>query len=103
MLERWRCRAHRDVGGHRFHELLQLIKSAAEREGLSVVAVNPAYTSRTCASCGEVHKEVKDGYGRVSQDKFRCQCGWEVHADYNASLNIAMRGKEALDKKEKAA
>lgn len=37
--------------------LHEAIKSAAEREGLIVISVNPAYTSRLCSSCGTIwHK-----------------------------------------------
>lgn len=75
--------------------LRQLITQKAEREGLWVREVNPAYTSRTCHACGTVWKAPKDGYGRVSQGVFRCSCGCEEHADRNAAINIARRGLEA--------
>jgi len=68
------------------------IRQAAEREGLAVELVPPRYTNRTCSACGKVWKEPRDGYGRVSPSLFRCDCGAEIHAHRNASLNIARRG-----------
>ena len=52
-----------------------------------VEKVNPAYTSQTCNSCGEVAAE-----SRQSQSVFRCvACGHQAHADVNAARNIAGR------------
>ena len=40
-------------------ELIGAIKNAAQREGIPVVDVSAAYTSKTCSACGHVHKELK--------------------------------------------
>ena len=45
-----------------------------------VEKVNPAYTSQDCSKCG--NRGVRD------KDSFKCVCGFEANADYNASLNI---------------
>ena len=45
-----------------------------------VEKVDPAYTSQDCSSCG--NRGVRRG------DSFKCGCGFETGADYNASLNI---------------
>lgn len=68
------------------------IRHAAEREGLAVLAVPPAYTNRTCSTCGKVWKEAGE-FGRVSAAVFKCSCGAEMHAHRNAALNIARRGR----------
>ena len=53
-----------------------------------VVAVDPAFTSQTCAACGAV-----DGRSRRSQARFRCvACGHADHADLNAAREILRRG-----------
>ena len=52
-----------------------------------VVKVDPAYTSQTCSQCGHVGKA-----NRPSQAVFACQaCGWALHADHNAAINILVR------------
>ncbi|MHA1722848.1 MAG: zinc ribbon domain-containing protein [Candidatus Baldrarchaeia archaeon] len=54
----------------------------AERAGRRVVRVKPANTSKRCANCGYV---VKDLYLRDRW--FICpNCGWEADRDLNASL-----------------
>ena len=86
------------------------ITQAAEREGLKVYEINPRNTSTTCSACGENYPKPKGGgynkeFGRISQAKFKCECGFEDHADRNAAINIARRGLEASEeeKKKKAA
>jgi transposase len=76
------------------HAMRTAVKNAAEKEGLYVAAVPPAYTNRTCSGCGKVWAEVKDGFGRVSFTEFKCDCGQALHAHRNAALNIARRGLE---------
>ena len=67
-----------------FNDLLCKIRYKAELAGLSVVDVNPAYTSQTCSRCG-----LKSKDNRVSQSKFICSfCGLKKNADVNASKNI---------------
>ena len=56
--------------------------------GGQVLAVNPAYTSRTCRVCG--HEAVEN---RRSQALFACvACGHTEHADVNAAKNILAAG-----------
>jgi putative transposase len=60
--------------------------------GGEVLAVNPAYTSRTCSACG--YESVDN---RKTQAKFHCvSCGHEAHADHNAALNILAAGHAVL-------
>lgn len=64
------------------------IENKAKEYGRTVIAVNPAYTSQTCSSCGEVHKE-----SRKDQEHFKCvSCGFEMNADHNAAINILNKG-----------
>ena len=70
-----------------FHQLGTFIAYKAQRSGVPVVYVDPAYTSRTCADCGHTDKK-----NRVSQAWFACRsCGVVAHADRNGSRNIAAR------------
>ena len=50
--------------------------------------VNPAYTSQTCHSCGNV-----DSKSRISQSEYVCvNCGYISNADTMASKNILSKG-----------
>ena len=56
--------------------------------GGQVLAVNPAYTSRSCRVCG--HEAAEN---RKSQALFACvACGHTEHADINAAKNILAAG-----------
>jgi IS605 OrfB family transposase len=62
----------------------QSVANAAERRGLLVDEVNPAYTSQDCSRCGL--------RGIRKRHAFSCpQCGHEAHADVNAAVNIRLR------------
>jgi putative transposase len=50
--------------------------------GRVTVAVNPAYTSQECSSCGAIVKKS------LSTRTHACQCGCELGRDHNAALNI---------------
>lgn len=72
-----------------YYQLQQYIEYKAEREGIKVRYIDPAYTSQTCARCGHVDKE-----NRQTQEKFICtECGFELNADHNAAINIARSNK----------
>lgn len=76
--KRVRTRLHRWA----FKQLQDFVAYKAQGSGLSVVYVNPAYTSQTCSVCGEIGKRAKH--------RFSCSCGNTAHADVNASRNIAV-------------
>ena len=68
-----------------YYQLQEYIEYKAEREGITVRYVEPAYTSQTCARCGHIDKE-----NRQTQERFICtKCGFELNADHNAAINIA--------------
>ena len=74
-----------------YYELKKMIEYKAERKGIKVRYVNPAFTSQTCSKCGHVDKG-----NRQTQEKFKCtKCGFELNADHNASINIA-RSKDII-------
>ena len=64
----------------------RLTAKVTARKGV-VIAVNPAYSSQTCAACGHVASE-----NRPDQATFQCvACGHQQNADVNAAQNILMR------------
>lgn len=74
-----------------FAQLGAFLSYKADAAGLPFVQVDPAYTSQQCSACG--HTEKKN---RVDQATFVCRsCGVSLHADENASINIAKRGVDA--------
>lgn len=76
-----------------FAQLGSFIKYKAQRAGVPVVYVDPAYTSKECADCHHIQKA-----NRVNQALFICRdCGVVAHADRNASRNIAARAAGAWD------
>lgn len=69
-----------------YYQLQEMIKYKADRENIKVRYVNPAFTSQKCSKCGNIDKE-----NRETQAKFICkECGLNINADYNASINISM-------------
>jgi putative transposase len=61
------------------------LNDLAERYGIEIHEVDPAYTSQTCSCCGYVDKRQRQG------EKFHCRhCGRRMHADVNGARNIAL-------------
>jgi putative transposase len=74
-----------DVGFYNFRLFLQYKSKERFQE---LIIVNPAYTSQTCSSCGNIDRK-----SRKTQADFECvSCGFEINADLNASINILSRG-----------
>ena len=69
-------------------KLVEKIKRRADRLGVKVVLVNPAYTTRTCSECGHVRKVIP-----TSIRTFVCpECGHTEDRDRNAAKNIIKKG-----------
>jgi putative transposase len=74
-----------------FAQLGSFIAYKAMRSGVPLVEVDPAYTSQTCSSCGNVDKA-----SRIRQATYICRaCGVVANADVNAAVNIAARGVDS--------
>jgi putative transposase len=70
-----------------FRRLYENVAYKAKAEGIETTQVDPAYTSQRCSKCG-----TTVSVNRQSQSRFCCQdCGYQVHADYNAAKNIGFR------------
>jgi IS605 OrfB family transposase len=67
-----------------FYQLTQFITYKAERQGISVEQVDPAYTSQECPACGCRNKANDRTY--VCRD-----CGWMGHRDKVGAINISRR------------
>lgn len=67
-----------------FYQLTLLIAYKAERIGITVEQVDPAYTSQECPACGARNK---------ARDRiYVCaECGWMGHRDRVGAINISRR------------
>ncbi|MDP1608195.1 MAG: RNA-guided endonuclease TnpB family protein [Chlamydiales bacterium] len=82
--KRNRSRLHRWA----FDQLREFVEYKAEAQGMRVVYVSPAYTSKTCSHCLSL--------GHRSKHQFSCfTCGSLQHSDLNASRNILRLGLSA--------
>src|SRR5439155_20393 len=74
-------------------EIHRQIEYKAALEGVPIIKVNPAWTSKTCPVCGA---RRRDRVGKV----FVClMCDWEMDRQINAGMNIlktALASNEAL-------
>src|SRR5438105_708480 len=81
---RMRARLHRWA----FRQWQGFVEYQARAIGISVVYVNPAYSSQTCSACGQL--------GTRRKHRFECSCGLRAHADLNASRNLARMQMQRL-------
>ncbi len=73
------------LGKWSFYDLRKKIEYKALLNGVKVITVDPRYTSQTCSSCKHV--------GKRTNKHFKCSnCGNDMDADLNASINIATLG-----------
>lgn len=73
------------LGRWSFSQLRSFLEYKALLNGVRLVVVEPAYTSKTCSVCYHI--------GNRNNKSFRCQnCGNSMDADVNASRNIATLG-----------
>jgi putative transposase len=72
-----------DAGWYQFRVWLEYFGHVF---GRATVAVNPAYTSQECSSCGVIVKKSLSSRTHV------CQCGCILDRDENAAINILNKG-----------
>ena len=72
-------------------EFAQILTYKAEGAGMSVVRVDPAYTSLTCSRCGVAQFDASEQ--ERNRIRFRCpDCGNNLNRSVNAAKNILVRG-----------
>lgn len=59
-----------------------LLAYKAEEAGRELVKIPAAYTSQVCSGCGLAQKL------KLSQRRYTCVCGTDLHRDHNAAINI---------------
>ena len=65
-------------------EFLGALRNCAAREGVPLIEVDPAYTSKTCSECGCLNRELAGEVEWICAD-----CGAAHDRDKNAAKNIA--------------
>ncbi|WP_121821972.1 RNA-guided endonuclease InsQ/TnpB family protein [Halostella salina] len=69
-----------------FRRLYEYVEYKARAQDVEAVQVDPRNTSNRCSTCGFTHDDNRHG------ENFECQdCGYQNHADYNASKNIGLQ------------
>jgi putative transposase len=68
--------------------LKRCLVGKAVEAGRQVVWVNPAYTSKSCSSCGAVWEDLT-----LADRWVDCSCGLSMDRDVNAALNILWVGQ----------
>jgi IS605 OrfB family transposase len=78
-----------------FSQLRSFLTYKSLLNGVPLVVVNPAYTSKTCSVCKHI--------GKRSNKSFKCaNCGHNEDADFNASKNIAILGGSVINPEKSA-
>ena len=68
-----------------YRSFIDRLATTAEEYGITVEVRSEAYTTAECLVCGEQDDTERDG------DVFRCPCGYEGHADLDASRTFLER------------
>lgn len=85
-LTNYRATAKDPIHDWPFNQLQEKIMYKATEEGIPTTKIDPARTSYTCRKCGCEEPMNRSG------PAFSClRCGYEVHADVNAAINIALK------------
>jgi putative transposase len=65
--------------------LANILEFKADEWGRKIVFVDPKYTSQICSRCGAIVKK------KLSERQHNCSCGFSIHRDINAAINILKR------------
>ena len=74
-----------------WRDFITILKHHGEKRGCHVVEVQPAGTTKECASCG-----VESDKPLWVREHSCPSCGFELDRDYNAALNVWQRGLDKL-------
>jgi len=90
---KYRKSVNKKLGNWSYAKFIRYLEYKCEQVGKMVIRVNPAYTSQRCSKCGHQKKDNRH------RSEFKCKkCGYETHADLNASKNIAKLGKSEVSR-----
>ncbi|WIM44022.1 transposase [Methanosarcina mazei] len=84
---------NRKLNSWAFYQLAQFLEYKVETLGKRVIYVDPRFSSQKCSKCGDIRKSNRNGSSYHCRD-----CGFQIHADLNAALNIAQAGISCLSR-----
>lgn len=68
-----------------FYEIRRQLEYKCKWYNIELVIADRFYpSSKTCSSCGQIHRDLK-----LSDRKMNCDCGLSIDRDLNASINLA--------------
>lgn len=77
----------------------QFLSYKAKEQGMSVVTIDPRYTSQTCPKCGHTHKGNRD----KKNHRFTClSCTYKSNDDRIGAMNIYRKGIELISQSDPA-
>ena len=71
-------------------QFLRILTEKGAEHGRTIIGIDPAYTSQTCAVCG-----VIDGPKPLNVRVWACGCGAVLDRDYNAATNLLVAAGQA--------
>ena len=81
------------------HKLFYETIYKAKEQGMSVVTIDPRYTSQTCPKCGHTHKGNRD----KKNHRFTClSCVYKSNDDRIGAMNIYRKGIELISQSDPA-
>lgn len=83
------------LGKWSYFELQTMVKDKAQRAGIKVNFINPAYTSQTCSWCGEKGERKGEHFFCQNPKCKQYETTNTINADHNAARNIA-KSKEIV-------
>ena len=92
MVTKLASKVARSMLGWSHYKFQQILKAKCEEFGTNFLLQNEAYTSKTCSSCGHVHKNLG------SKKVLKCEvCGFEIDRDINGARGIYLRALGEYD------
>jgi putative transposase len=68
-----------------FYEIRRQLEYKCKWYNVELVIADRFYpSSKTCSSCGQIHRDLK-----LSDRRMNCDCGLSIDRDLNASINLA--------------
>ena len=82
-----------------YFQFKQFLSYKAKKQGMSVVTIDPRYTSQTCPKCGHTHKGNRD----KKNHRFTClSCAYKSNDDRIGAMNIYRKGIELISQSDPA-
>ena len=73
-----------------YHWFVRKLEWKGRKNGVDVIYVSAAYTSKTCCKCGSIHEDMT-----LKDRTMICECGNIMDRDINAAINIRNAGISA--------